>query len=685
MNFIYTRFTLSIACLAVISSIAAADDSAADFERIKIHGEKIEQAGAFVSASQGWVDGETLIERPMLRTGEMLEFIPGMMVTQHSGSGKANQYFLRGFNLDHGTDFAVNVDGMPVNMRSHGHGQGYSDLNFVIPEMVESLSYFKGTYYANIGDFSGAGGARFQLKDQLDKNTTSVSLGENNFFRFLTQNQAKAGKGNLISALEYQGYDGPWSDISEDIEKKNVIVRYVSPIGSGTLSITGMAYDNSWNGADQIPSRAVEQGLIDRLGTIDTEVGGESSRYSLSATFVQNTLLASIYAIDTDLNLFSNFTYFLDSPALGDQFEQLDNRHIFGGDVANTFMLSSASDDTITAGFQWRYDDIDKVGLYPTVARQRVGVTREDSISSVSYSGYTQLNMYLTDKLNATLGGRYDYLDVDVDSVLSNNSGDESDGLFSLKGALKYQISDDAIAFLNYGQGFHSNDARGAVIQVDPVSGNAVTTAPLLVRSQGSETGINWTDNQTFNMSAAAWILELDSELVYVGDAGFTEPSRPSKRYGIELSAYYWLNHHWNMDVEAAWTHARFDDDVDGEGRYIEGTVPGVVSAGVTWYQQNDQQGLSSSLRARYLSSRVVDSTDTYSPPSTFLINAQIGYQTPNWRLALELLNALDSDDHDIDYFYASRLPGEPDNGIEDLHYHPVEPRTTRLTFSILY
>lgn len=663
---------------------AVAADPESDVERIRITGEDNFEDGAFVSASQGWVSGETMVNRPMLRTGEMLEFIPGMMVTQHSGSGKANQYFLRGFNLDHGTDFATSVDGMPVNMRSHGHGQGYSDLNFIIPEMVESLSYFKGTYYAAIGDFSGAGGAHFALKNSLDNNQTTLTLGEDAYQRLVTVNQAEIGSGKGIVGLEYQTYDGPWTDVSEDIDKKNAIIRYATPLFGGDFSVTAMAYENTWNGADQIPSRAVKQGLIDRLGSIDNGVGGESSRYSISSSYQSENLTASAYVIDSELSLFSNFTYFLDDPVNGDQFEQVDDRTLYGGDLARLFAPSS-SNLTYTLGFQWRHDDIDNVGLYPTRNRERTGVTREDSIESASYALYAQSNFDLTESMSLTLGGRYDYMDVEVSSGLPQNSGSESDGLFSLKGAFKYALSETATAFISAGQGYHSNDARGATITLDPVTGEPTEGAPLLVRSLGYETGINWTDDSTYNVSASLWYLELDSELVYVGDAGFTEPSRPSERYGAEFSAYYWFSHHLNADIEAAWTKASFSDNVTDEGDHIDGTVPVVISAGGSWYQNSDQSGFRYTLRARYLSSRTVDSFDNVSPPSMFLINTSLAYSTSKWTVSLELLNAFDSDAHDIDYLYASRLPGEPEGGVEDLHYHPVEPRTARLTVSVKY
>mgnify|MGYP000312210033 CR=1 FL=1 len=685
MNYQNSWLRITFALVLTSPHAFALHDPEGDIEHIRVNGEVNTNDGAYVSASQGWVSGDTLVERPTLRTGEILEFIPGMMVTQHSGSGKANQYFLRGFNLDHGTDFTVHVDGMPVNMRSHGHGQGYSDLNFVIPEFIDNLSYFKGTYYANIGDFSSAGGAFFNLKSALSENVASFTIGENGFYRGVALNQFDVEKGNVVSAFEYQTYDGPWTDVSEDVRKRNANIRYVTPLANGQLSVTAMAYDNSWNGADQVPARAIESGLIDRLGSIDTEVGGTSTRYSLSANYVSDTFNASLYAIDTDLTLFSNFTYFLDNPQQGDQFEQADDRKIYGGEIMSTLPLSITQGSSVTLGGQWRFDDIDNVGLYRTQNLERFGTIREDIIDSRSTSLFAQSNIVLTDALSLSLGGRYDYLSVDVDSDLQANSGSESDGLFTLKAGLKYLLNDEVTTFVNIGQGFHSNDARGATITVDPVSGEPTEPSDLLVKSLGYETGVNYTDNRTFNISAALWYLELDSELVYVGDAGFTEASRPSERYGAEFSAYYWLNHHVTTDLEAAWTHARFSDTAEGEGDHIDGTVPGVVSAGITYYEQSNQHGLSYALRARYLSSRTIDSDDDISPPSTFIVNTQVRYREDSWDVVLEVLNALDSDDHDIDYFYASRLQGEPSEGVEDLHFHPVEPRTVRVTFNLRY
>ena len=272
-------------------------------ETVEVEGRRINLVGEAVSASEGIVGQQEISLRPLLRTGEVLELVPGMVVTQHSGTGKANQYFLRGFNLDHGTDFATSVDGMPVNMRTHGHGQGYSDLNFLIPEVVSQLAYKKGAYYADVGDFSGAGGAQISTTSSLEQGLLELTLGEDNFYRVLAMNSLKIAGGTTTVAVEGNRYDGPWSDIEEDLDKINVFLKHAIPLEDGQLSFTMMAYDNSWNSADQIPSRAVDQGIIDELGSIDKTVGGESSRYSLNANLELGNWIGSAYVIDYDLNL----------------------------------------------------------------------------------------------------------------------------------------------------------------------------------------------------------------------------------------------------------------------------------------------------------------------------------------------------------------------------------------------
>src|SRR3954470_17427189 len=297
------------------------------------------------AASQGTVDDTQLENRPLLRSAEVLEVIPGVVVTQHSGSGKANQYFLRGFNLDHGTDFSVNLDGMPVNLPSHGHGQGYADLNFMIPELVEHIHYRKGPYYVDEGDFSAAGAAHIHYKRALDRGFAEFSVGSFGYRRSLFAADTAVAGGKLLGALELVGDNGPW-ERSDNVRKLNAVLRYAKGTQTDGFTLTAMAYSNRWNATDQIPQRAVDAGLVGRFGAIDPTDGGHSSRYSVSGNWAQTigstSTRASAYVVRSQLDLFSNFTYFLNNPLLGDQFEQVDRRVLSGGEVSRTWQTAFA-------------------------------------------------------------------------------------------------------------------------------------------------------------------------------------------------------------------------------------------------------------------------------------------------------------------------------------------------------
>ena len=647
-------------------------------ETVLVQGYRVNLLGETLSASEGIIGSEEISSRPLLRTGEILEFIPGMVVTQHSGSGKANQYFLRGFNLDHGTDFNTSVDGMPVNMRTHGHGQGYTDLNFIIPEFINSIDYHKGPYYADVGDFSGAGSAAFNLKEKFSGQLVSLTLGENKFSRLLAASEIDLNSGALLLGYEHQGYDGPWSDIDEDVNKDNFIGRYLTSLAGGNFAVTLMAYKNSWNSADQIPDRAVTQHIIDPLGSLDAGVGGESSRYSLSTSWKNDTYSAHAYAIKSSLDLFSNFTYFLDDPIDGDQFEQVDERTIIGGQFSKDWSAYlSGKDIDYKIGAEFRYDNIGQVGLYHTRQQERLSTTRKDAVDEASLGLFSQATLEVNEKWNVHVGARYDFYDVNVNSNIAENSGDANQGKLSLKAGAIYKISDHVESYVNVGQGLHSNDARGATITQDPVTGEASSAVDLIVPSTGAEIGLKFFDAERFNISTSFWYLRSESELVFVGDAGNTEASRASERYGNEIAAYYWLDNRWNLDVELAWTRAEFTENEAIEGKYVEGSVPFVASAGISY--GSPVNGLHTSLRYRYFGARRLDSFDEHQADATSTLNFGIGYGWEKINLELNILNLFDSDDHDIDYFYGSRLQGEPDEGIEDIHYHPVEPRTVRI------
>jgi outer membrane cobalamin receptor len=666
------------------------NDQETEIETLIIEQHRNNLIGTAVSASQGEVNADEIAIRPMLRSGEILEWVPGMVVTQHSGTGKANQYFLRGFNLDHGTDFATFIDGMPINMRTHGHGQGYTDLNFIIPETIERIAYSKGAYYPENGDFSGAGGANFITQSQSEHGMIDITLGQNNYQRLAAVDSVDSGSGKVLWGLELNRYDGPWSDINEDLNKINLLLKYSAKVAGGDFSISGMAYDNSWNSADQIPQRAVEQGLIDELGSLDTTVGGESSRYSMNTQWQNEQLKLAFYVISYDLDLWSNFTYFLDDETQGDQFEQVDERLIYGGEVTYQFNHQFAGNTAQHKfGVQWRVDDIDEVGLYRTQERLRLGAIRSDAVDEKSIGLYWQSQVQLSDTLRTQIGLRYDKFDFDVHSLIdsnyygvdvSNNRGKNDDGITSLKASLIYSLSDEWESYVSIGQGFHSNDARGTITQVDPLDGTNIEPVDPLVASLGYELGLRGYINEQLNTSLALWVLNLDSELLFVGDAGNTEASRESRRQGLEFTAYYRINSYLTADVEYAYTDAEFSDDAL-EGKHIPGAINNVVQAGVSAQFEN---GLFGSFRLRYFGERpLIEDASVKSDPTT-VANIRLGYTYDELTFKLDVLNLFDSQDHDIDYFYPSRLANEASGeGVDDIHYHILEPRTVRVSMSV--
>ncbi len=651
-------------------------------EETVVTGRRQVLVGEARSASEGVVGQMDLDIRPMWRPGDVLEAVPGLIVTQHSGSGKSNQMFLRGFNLDHGTDFATWVDGMPVNMRTHGHGQGYTDINFLIPETVEQLSFVKGPYHAELGDFSSAGGAHIETFDRMPTNEVMVGAGENGFGRLLAMGGVDLEGMRLSGALEAQIYDGDWTDIEEDVEKINGLLKLTGGDAVRDWSATLMYYDNEWNSADQIPERAVEQGIIDELGSIDTTLGGESSRASASFRLAHehedHRTQWSAYIIDYEMDLWSNFTYSLDDPIDGDQFQQVDDRTIFGGAYNRYWVGGLREHFHHSLGVELRYDDIDTVGLYRTRARNRLDTVREDAVEEASIGAYYELAWRIDEQWRAVLGIRGDYYWFDVDADLPENSDDDSDSIISPKGSLIYAFSDSTEAYLSAGYGFHSNDARGVTTRVDPASGEQTDPVDPLVDSKGAELGLKSEWRPGWNSALALWYLELDSELLFVGDAGNTEASRGSERWGVELNNFWALNDVWSVEADFAWTDAEFKGSAP-EGDEIPGALETVLTAAISAQYPNGWFG---SLRMRYFDEAPLVEDGSVKSEGSTMVNLSLGWSDDRWRIKADVLNLLDSDDHDVDYFYGSRLPGEPADGVEDVHYHVFEPRQFRVYVS---
>jgi len=692
------RFHLSaLLALAGLAATASGHDlSTSVLDDTVIIGKRTDLLGEVPAASQNSASGAELRARPLLRRGEVLEAVPGMIVTQHAGGGKANQYFLRGFNLDHGTDFAISIDGMPVNMRTHAHGQGYADLNILIPELVERVDYYKGTYVARNGDLSSAGSADFNLIDAFPQGFATVEFGEYNFVRgvfgdTITLGTDEVGKGGTVRAPrltfagEYTYYDGPW-DLPEEFRRRNGFLRYFDGDADNHFSLTLMTNRSEWQSSDQIALRALQAGQIGRFGNLDPTNGGDTQRYSAQLHWQErtgdNTTRLNVFGLYYDLNLFSNFTYFLDDPVRGDQFEQSEQRFVVGGDLAHTWggLQFLGHETEVTLGLQTRTDFIDGIGLYKTEARDRFRTVRQDDVLQSSAGVFAEAGVRWTPWLRTVAGVRADAFLADVDAGSRGNSGEDWSGLISPKFTAILGPWAKTEFYLNFGTGFHSNDARGVLTNRDPQTGDAVDRVDPLVRTVGAEFGLRTQLIPKVTATLAAWFLDSDSELVYVGDAGTNEPGPASRRYGLE-AAVYWAPTEWLvLDAELAATHARFRDV--GPADRIPLSIPWMFSGGFVLGAQGAQSGWFAGTRVRAFARRPLIEDDSEQSRATLTVNANVGYRTQNWEAAVECLNLLDRDDNDIEYFYASRLPGEPGEGIDDKHIHPAEPRMFRARLS---
>ncbi len=652
------------------------------FDDIDVTARRDNLLGIAGSANEGTTSREDLERRPKLRSGELVETVPGAIATQHSGGGKANQYFLRGFNLDHGTDFAVSAGGMPVNLPTHGHGQGYADLNFLIPELVERAHYRKGPYFAEIGDFSSAGGVDFDFVRSLPEGRAMLTLGSYAYQRALVAGTVSTGGGDLTGALEYYHYDGPW-ERPDDYERINGYLGYHRGDPTGGWSVTAMVSDGEWLATDQLPRRAVAEGLVDRYGILDPGPRGQTARYSFSgeAHRGSSTSLSTVsaYAIRYDFDLFSNFTYFLDDPVDGDQFEQVDERWIFGLGLDHRWNGHLGPTHTESAvGLDVRYDVISN-GLYRTTDLIRTFTTREDDVRQLGGGLWGESWIQFSPKLRLNIGLRADTYRAEVDAFREPNSGSADDWMLNPKLSVIWKPWRSTELSLNAGSGFHSNDARGATIRIDPVTGEAVQPVNPLVRATGFDVGIRTFTRGGYHGTLTAFWLELDSELLFVGDGGTTEASRPSRRIGLEWTNYWQLSRAVGIDFDATGTDARFTDD-DPTGDEIPGAIVVTVASGVTISELGRWYG---SLRLRYFSGGplIEDGSVTWGP--TVLLNGVVGFKVSDHiRLAIEGFNLLNREDDDIAYFYASRLPGEPLEGLEDVHFHPMEKPSARLTMT---
>lgn len=674
------------ACFAISLTWCGATVFGHELAPIVVTGHYDNSIGTSDAASEGVIGPELLRNRAILRPADVLEYIPGMVVTQHSGDGKANQYFLRGMNLDHGTDFATTVNGVPVNMPTHAHGHGYSDLNFLIPELVQRVEYRKGPYFASEGDFSSAGSAKFVYRTKLDRPFADVTIGQRGYLRGVAGVSREVSEGvSLLTAVERLNNNGPWS-VPEGIRKTNAqfILSGGSPREGWSTSLS--AYSARWNSTDQIPQRLIDAGSYQgkpfgRFDSLDPSDGGNTNRTSLSGNWHQSTdhELTKIewYAIKYDLNLFSNFTYSLDRT--NDQFAQTDDRSVWGGKAYRSWFtdLSDGRSMQNTLGVQMRQDRI-RVGLYDTVSRQIQSTVRDDDVHQTLVGIYGENEMGWSSWLRTVTGLRVDQFSAKVTSHSQpQNSGNATASKVSPKFSVIFGPWQKTEFFINAGNGFHSNDARGTTAKVDPKTGFPIDSVPGLVSSRGQEIGVKSQIVPNLQTTLAVWRLDFDSELVYVGDAGNTEAGRPSRRTGVEWSNHWTPGEHLLMDANFAWTRPRYSD-IDPAGNRIPNAVQRV--ANLTFALRNLGQW-SGSLGVRYIGSAPLIEDDSVRSNASVTANLRLSRKmSNNLDIALDVLNLTDRKNNDISYYYTSRVAGEQLGGVDGVHVHPAEPRTIRVT-----
>ncbi len=636
-------------------------------EEIVVFGRNLELVGTAEAASEGTVGGADLLVRPMLRVAELLEAVPGMVAVQHSGSGKANQYFLRGFNLDHGTDFTTYVDGVPWNLRSHGHGQGYLDVNGLMPETVERIDYRKGPYRADTGDFAMAGASFITTIDRLDAPFAALESGEGGWLRLAGGGTMELDDdATLTGLIQHQNYDGPW-ELQEGLEHTSVWGKYRRPTDFGTLAVTLSGYDGNWHPTEQIPERAIGTSVCeDAFCVLDPTADGNTSRWIAGAQLEGEVWRASAYAQYYDWFMSSNPTYDF-------QINQFDKRWTTGGRYERTLLETDKL--TLTAGGEFRYDDISNVGLDEFDQGEFVSNISQNSIQETSLGVFIEASWSLTNRLRVLTAARADTYDFDATAKSAGSfEGHATDSRASPKVGVAYTVSDKVEVYGNWGEGFHSNDARGVVNPDDPIAGLAPGT--------GYETGARF-ELGTLKITSSYWWLDLDSELIFVGDSNSVEPRGGSQREGYELTAF-WRPVDW-LGIDAVYTgsRARYVDNPDGPR--IEGSLEHAGQFGISAVKDKWE----ASLRVRHLGEYALVPDNSKRAEAQTSLGIRGAYTTGKATWYAEMLNVLDEDGKDIVYWYEAYVDGLDPPGLtsEDIDCETVncrmsraeEPRTVRL------
>lgn len=608
---------------------------------------------------------------PINSSQEILRKVPGLIIGQHAGGGKAEQIFLRGFDIDHGTDVSINVDGIPVNNVSHAHGQGYSDLHFVIPETINNINFGKGPYYANAKDFTTAGYIDFKTKNRLDNNTIKLSYGQFNtirtlgLFNLLDQKKSESA----YFGMEYIETDGPFNT-SQNFNRVNLIGKYTTYFSDkDRLSLTASHFKSRWDASGQIPNRAVESGLIDRFGAIDDTEGGNTSRSLINAEYNttvndNTTFKGNAFYTYYDFELYSNFTFFLDDPTNGDQIKQKEVRNTYGFNTAlsTQYTLGETKVET-TAGAGLRYDNIEDVELSKTL-------NRNTTLDFIQLGDVNQTNAFAYydaefdfGKLTVTPGVRLEYFKFLYNDALSDTYQTQSERKTAIlpKLQVQYNQNDNLQWFFKTGIGFHSNDARVVVAQQGE---------DILPKAYGVDLGSVWKPLPKLALNATAWYLFLEQEFVYVGDAGIVEPSGKTERLGLDLGLRYQLNKHLYFDTDATLTKARSVEDNDGED-YIP-LAPSFTLVGGLALQ--DYKGFSGGLRYRFLDDRAANEDYSVTAEGYFVTDFNLNYKlNKNLSIGIAIENIFNTEWNETQFLTESRLQNET-APVEEIHFTPGTP-----------
>lgn len=650
---------LSVIAGAVLCSPLLSAQDSQGVEEIVVFGRNTDLVGTAEAASEGSVAGADLLVKPLFKTAELLESMPGMVAVQHSGSGKANQYFLRGFNLDHGTDYTVMVDGMPMNLRSHGHGQGYLDVNGLIPETVERIDYRKGPYRADMGDFSMAGASLIKTIDQLDDNFLTLGTGQYGWRRLAGGTSQHVGDGTLTFVGEYKQNDGPWQK-DEDLNHLALWTKYLQATDFGQFMLTVSGYEADWDPTEQVPERAFGSTVCpDEFCSLDPTAEGDTSRWIVTGELTGDDWSGTLYAQHYDWTMSSNPTYDY-------QINQFDKRWTVGGQMEKT--LIEEMNFRLIGGGDFRYDDGSRIGVEHTNQSNYVADIGANEIQEASYGAFVEATWFATDTLRVIGGLRGDFYDFEANALNSLSvSGSESDLRYSPKVALAWQALDDVELYANWGKGFHSNDARGVVNPVDPVPG--------LSPGEGQEIGARWTVGD-FKFTGTYWWLDQESELIFVGDSNSVEPKGASERDGYEVTMF-WQPLYW-LGVDAVYTHSDARYVNNPEGDFVEQAVEEAGQIGISASRDNWDLAL----RMRYLGPYALAADNSQRSESLTTVSVRGAWHWNNLTAFAEVVNLMDTDKKEIVYYYPAYVPGLDPVGqtSEDINCDALDCTISRAT-----